>query len=247
MRSSRLPNSTRLVPHTPGTENQNKSVTQTVINTATARERTLAFNYASLALNNSFFLDNIVGAVKFVPVACVHFTNLKLNRNPHQWLPTTMKTKSQMSSSLPSTPSMVASDSLSQAFRLLDLACSPTVGSGSLAIPRASPVSSPPSALALSSSSHGHIWVMRRVYTLVISCPSAGRHKHPPLRRPRFPALSLLPQRREFRHPPLLAPTIAMLASCTRVHQPSARFLPNLPASMELLLPAKALEPCRAS
>lgn len=85
MRSSRFPqHSTRLVPHTPGTENQNKSVTQTVINTATARERTLAFNYASLALNNSFFLDNIVGAVNFVPLACVRVTNLKLNRNPHQ-------------------------------------------------------------------------------------------------------------------------------------------------------------------
>ncbi|TEB35475.1 hypothetical protein FA13DRAFT_1728284 [Coprinellus micaceus] len=49
----------RLNEEVKGTENQNKSVTQTVINTATARERTLAFNYASLALNNSFFLDNI--------------------------------------------------------------------------------------------------------------------------------------------------------------------------------------------
>ncbi|KAF8897143.1 Manganese/iron superoxide dismutase [Infundibulicybe gibba] len=42
-----------------GTEEENKSVTQTVINTAPHREKALAFNYASLALNNSFFLDHL--------------------------------------------------------------------------------------------------------------------------------------------------------------------------------------------
>lgn len=41
------------------TAEENMSVAQTVINTSTLRERTLAFNYASLALNNSFFLDHL--------------------------------------------------------------------------------------------------------------------------------------------------------------------------------------------
>lgn len=36
------------------------SVVQTVIRYAHQRERTLAFNYAVLALNNSFFLDQLV-------------------------------------------------------------------------------------------------------------------------------------------------------------------------------------------
>ncbi|KAJ3527277.1 hypothetical protein NMY22_g9851 [Coprinellus aureogranulatus] len=43
----------------PRTENENQTVSQTVLSTAVSRERTLAFNYASLALNNSFFLDNV--------------------------------------------------------------------------------------------------------------------------------------------------------------------------------------------
>ena len=43
-----------------GTEEENKSVAQTVINTAADRSKTMAFNYASLALNNSFFLDMLV-------------------------------------------------------------------------------------------------------------------------------------------------------------------------------------------
>ncbi|KAF6762899.1 Manganese/iron superoxide dismutase [Ephemerocybe angulata] len=38
---------------------ESQTVVQTVLETATQRENTLAFNYASLALNNSFFLDNI--------------------------------------------------------------------------------------------------------------------------------------------------------------------------------------------
>ena len=85
MRSSRfLEYGTRLVLFTPGTENENKSVSQTVINTATARERTLAFNYASLALNNSFFLDNIVCTMNRVSLTCVSVANLDLNRNLHQ-------------------------------------------------------------------------------------------------------------------------------------------------------------------
>ncbi|KAG6865996.1 hypothetical protein C0991_009668 [Blastosporella zonata] len=37
-----------------------ESVAQTVLNTASSRERTLAFNYASLALNNSYFLDQLL-------------------------------------------------------------------------------------------------------------------------------------------------------------------------------------------
>ena len=43
-----------------GTAHENKSVVQTIIDTATDRDATLAFNYASLALNNSFFMDYIV-------------------------------------------------------------------------------------------------------------------------------------------------------------------------------------------
>ena len=43
-----------------GTELANKSVVQTIIDTAPDRSKTLAFNYASQALNNSFFLDNLV-------------------------------------------------------------------------------------------------------------------------------------------------------------------------------------------
>ena len=42
------------------TELANKSVMQTIIDTAPDRSKTLAFNYASLALNNSFFLDTLV-------------------------------------------------------------------------------------------------------------------------------------------------------------------------------------------
>ncbi|KAG6901884.1 hypothetical protein C0995_007009 [Termitomyces sp. Mi166 len=37
-----------------------ESVAQTVLNTAPFRNRTLAFNYASLALNNSYFLDQLL-------------------------------------------------------------------------------------------------------------------------------------------------------------------------------------------
>jgi len=39
------------------TDQKSKSVAQTVIDTSSDRTRTLAFNYASQALNNSFFLD----------------------------------------------------------------------------------------------------------------------------------------------------------------------------------------------
>ncbi|PFH52547.1 hypothetical protein AMATHDRAFT_74033 [Amanita thiersii Skay4041] len=41
------------------TEDEGLNLAKTVINTAAREERTLAFNYASLALNNSFFLDNL--------------------------------------------------------------------------------------------------------------------------------------------------------------------------------------------
>jgi superoxide dismutase, Fe-Mn family len=51
-----------------GTELENKTVAQTVISTAADRARTLAYNYASQALNNSFFLDSVVSL--FVLLAC---------------------------------------------------------------------------------------------------------------------------------------------------------------------------------
>jgi Fe-Mn family superoxide dismutase len=44
-----------------GTKYENMSVAQIVISTAPPHEsQTLAFNYASLALNNSFFLHHLV-------------------------------------------------------------------------------------------------------------------------------------------------------------------------------------------
>ncbi|TFK29324.1 hypothetical protein FA15DRAFT_664252 [Coprinopsis marcescibilis] len=49
----------RLNEEVKGTSEENLSVTQTVLNLSGYRERTLAFNYASLALNNSFFLDHL--------------------------------------------------------------------------------------------------------------------------------------------------------------------------------------------
>ncbi|KAJ4492788.1 Manganese/iron superoxide dismutase [Lentinula edodes] len=42
-----------------GTEMSDMSVMQTIISAATDRTRVLAFNYASLALNNHFFLENL--------------------------------------------------------------------------------------------------------------------------------------------------------------------------------------------
>ena len=47
-------------PRGTGTRFENKSVAQIVISTATDKSQTLAFNYASLALNHSFFLHHLV-------------------------------------------------------------------------------------------------------------------------------------------------------------------------------------------
>jgi hypothetical protein len=43
-----------------GTDLENMSVAQIVISTAPHESQTLAFNYASLALNNSYFLHHLV-------------------------------------------------------------------------------------------------------------------------------------------------------------------------------------------
>ena len=43
-----------------GTKLENQSVAQIVISTAPHQSQILAFNYASLALNNSFFLHHLV-------------------------------------------------------------------------------------------------------------------------------------------------------------------------------------------
>lgn len=43
-----------------GTEYENKSIVNTVIESALKREQSLIFNYASQALNNSFFLDSLI-------------------------------------------------------------------------------------------------------------------------------------------------------------------------------------------
>nr|GAT53803.1 manganese superoxide dismutase [Mycena chlorophos] len=50
---------TRLTDEVRHSEEEGLSVTQTVISTAPYRHKTLAFNYASLALNNSFFLGRL--------------------------------------------------------------------------------------------------------------------------------------------------------------------------------------------
>ncbi|KAJ7229007.1 manganese superoxide dismutase [Mycena pura] len=49
----------RLTDEVRHTDEEGSSVTQVVISCASSREKTLAFNYASLALNNSFFLGNL--------------------------------------------------------------------------------------------------------------------------------------------------------------------------------------------
>ncbi|KAJ6567238.1 manganese superoxide dismutase [Mycena vulgaris] len=49
----------RLTDEVRQTDDEDSSVTQVVISTAPFRQKTLAFNYASLALNNSFFLSNL--------------------------------------------------------------------------------------------------------------------------------------------------------------------------------------------
>lgn len=45
-----------------GTAQERKTVAQIVIETAPEPSQSLAFNYASEALNNAFFLDNLVSA-----------------------------------------------------------------------------------------------------------------------------------------------------------------------------------------
>ena len=50
----------RLNDEVKGTQHATESVVETVVNTARSREQILAFNYASLALNHSFFLANLV-------------------------------------------------------------------------------------------------------------------------------------------------------------------------------------------
>jgi hypothetical protein len=77
---------------------EKKSVAQTVIETAQRRDLSLAFNYASLALNNSFFLQTLV---RFHADALPPLTLLTgLSRNlpltePHMKSTTTSSPKSQ--------------------------------------------------------------------------------------------------------------------------------------------------------
>lgn len=54
--------STRTTRSLSGTEFESSSVVETVVGTAQDRSKTLAFNLASQALNNSFFLSNLVSA-----------------------------------------------------------------------------------------------------------------------------------------------------------------------------------------
>ena len=74
-------------PNAVGTELANKSVVQTVIDTAPDHSKTLAFNYASQALNNSFFLDTLVRYVIFHMFLGAE----PHRRNPLQKTPSTTK------------------------------------------------------------------------------------------------------------------------------------------------------------
>ncbi len=49
--------------HVVGTAEAGDSIAQTVISLSRKRNKILAFNYASLALNNSFFLNNLVCSI----------------------------------------------------------------------------------------------------------------------------------------------------------------------------------------
>lgn len=84
-----------------GTDEATLSVAQTVINTASKREKALAFHYASEALNNSFFLDFLVCPPQIVicthPLTCWTFRNL-----PHLPQLRTTKMRSRLISGLPS-------------------------------------------------------------------------------------------------------------------------------------------------
>ena len=68
--------SSRLYMLTPilGTELENLSVAQTVISTGNSMRDVLAFNYASQALNNSFFFDNLVSILAPVPTVVLMAT-----------------------------------------------------------------------------------------------------------------------------------------------------------------------------
>ena len=60
---------------------ENQSVAQIVISTATDKSQTLAFNYASLAINNPFFLHHLVRPA-FHPPRLSQFTHKPLQKPP---------------------------------------------------------------------------------------------------------------------------------------------------------------------
>ena len=67
-----------------GTELQNLSVAQTVISAANSMEHILAWNYASQALNNSFFFDNLVGPLDlFITINVLILTSCRLKDLRH--------------------------------------------------------------------------------------------------------------------------------------------------------------------
>jgi hypothetical protein len=70
--------------NTTGTAEETKSVAQTVIDTAQERSKSLAFRYASEALNNSFFLDFLV---RLLLLLHLHLIRTRFSRNrlhPHR-------------------------------------------------------------------------------------------------------------------------------------------------------------------
>lgn len=63
------------------------SIAQTVINLSGKRDKILAFNYASLALNNSFFLNNLVCPVSHPPAYPFLTNSTSLKETPFEPTP----------------------------------------------------------------------------------------------------------------------------------------------------------------
>lgn len=132
-----------------GGPEENKSVAQTVIDTAPDPTKSLAFNYASEALNNSFFLDFLVRPSPSFPI--IILTSIIHCRNPYQKGTITTKTASPPTSGPPSGTTRVPSTTSSPASPLQQWACPAPATSGLSATRAATPPSSPPTAPGLSS------------------------------------------------------------------------------------------------
>lgn len=57
------------------TDQENKSVVQTLIDASADPDKVFMFNYASEALNNSFFLDSLVCLILLLPASQLRYLN----------------------------------------------------------------------------------------------------------------------------------------------------------------------------